>query len=364
MNRWLQWRFQGRTALFFLLLFWLGMNLLGGTSIRPVIDRPGVCLYCRCVKEAFATAQTSIDLLLSNAQLDEVPLWEDLLAAASRGVRVRVLVDASDWSPAITEKNRLTIEFLRSHGIEAHFDDPAVTTHAKLVIVDRRVVILGSSNWNQYSFLEQEQANVQVSDEQVGEVFTTYFDRLWAGDLHPGGIKFDLGSLTEDGPLLIPIPETVETANYSLVLLELLRQAQCSVHVVMYRISYYPQYRGSLSNEILQGLIDAASRGLDVKVLLDDCAFYPDSAEANLEAALYLHLHGIEVRLDDPAETTHAKLVIVDKKSVLVGSTNWNYYSLEKNNEVDLALIGLPSVAAPYEQFFRLLWEKAKPLGE
>lgn len=364
MNRRLQWRITGETALFFLVLFAVGAGLIAQTLVCPVIDRPGENIYCCCVKETFAAAEESIDLLLSNAQLDEVPLWDELLAAASRGVRVRVLLDESEWSTSITEKNRPTIEFLKVHGIEARFDDPAVTIHAKLVIVDRRVVILGSSNWNHYAFTDQEQANVKVQDEQVGEVFATYFDRLWRGNLPPGGIRLDLGLLTGEGPLLIPIPETVGTANYASLLLELLHRVKRSIHVVMYRISYYPQYSGSLSNEILGALVDAAARGLDVKVLIDDCAFYPGSAEENLEAALYLHLHGVKIRLDDPSETTHCKLVIIDAETVLVGSTNWNYYALEKNNEVDLALIGLPLVAAPYEQFFHVLWEEGRRLDE
>ncbi len=350
------------TGAIFLILFSfsLGATLFAETFVRPVIDRPGGCLYCRAVKEALAQAQQSIDLLLSDAQLVDNPLWEELLSAASRGVRVRVLLDASDWSPAITEKNRPTIEFLTARGIEARLDDPEVTTHAKLVVVDRRVVILGSSNWNRYAFTEQEQANIELEDEQVGEVFAAYFDRLWLDELPSGGIELDMTSLTIGRPLLIPIPEMAGTKNYAEILCELLRQAKCQVHVVMYRASYYPAYQKSLSNGILQELIDAIGRGLDVKVLLDDCSYYPESALANLEAGLYLHLHGVEVRFDDPTQTTHAKLVLIDEKSVLLGSTNWNYYSLEKNNEVDLALIDLPSVAACYEPYFQLLWAKGK----
>jgi len=347
----------------FLILFSVGTTLFAETFVRPVIDRPGECLYCQAVKEAFAQAQQSIDLLLSDAQLAANTLWEDLLAAASRGVGIRVLLDASDWAPSITEKNRATIDFLVSHGIDARFDDPAVTTHAKLVIVDRRVVILGSSNWNRRAFTAQEQTNIAVEDEQVGEVFAVYFDRLWSGELSPGCVWLDSTSFTQAQPLLAPIPETVDTANYARVLLTLLPQAKTSVHVVMYRASYYPGFPGSLSNEILQGLIAASGRGLDVRILLDDCAFYPESAEANLEAALYLHLHGVETRFDDPTETTHAKLVLIDGETVLLGSTNWNYYSLEKNNEVDLVLAHLPAVATVYESYFHLLWRRANAIG-
>ena len=343
------------------LFLWSGFA--SETSVLPLVDRPGACRYCEAVAETFSLAQMSIDLLLSNAELEENPLWESLLAAAARGVRVRALLDASDWAPSITEKNRPTIAFLNEHGIEARFDDPTVTTHTKLVIVDREVVVLGSSNWNRYAFTEQEQANVRVEDRTVGAVFSEYFDRLWAGTLPPGGIVFPFDAVDGSEPLLIPIPDTVDTAHYADWLLELLSRAEHSIHVIMYRISYYPAYRESRSNEILAALIEAAGRGLDVKVLLDDCSFYPDSAEENLEAALYLYLHGVDVRMDDPSETTHAKLVLIDGETVLLGSTNWNYYALEQNNEVSLALVRLSEVARVYEQYFQVLWEAGRGLA-
>lgn len=334
------------------------------TRIVPLTDRPGGCVYCAYVQEAVTASRESLDLLLSDAELEGNPLWAPIVAAAARGVRVRVLLDASDWSTTITEKNQPTLDYLREQGVDARFDDPAVTTHAKLAVVDRHIVVLGSTNWNRHALYEQEQANVLVEDERIGGVFAEYFERLWNRALPKAGVVLDLEGLSQAGPVLVPIPEVEGTVNYVHVLTRLLGSAQRSVHVVMYRASYYAGYPSSLSNAILQALIDAAGRGLDVRIVLDDCAFFPDSAAANLEAALFLHLHGVDVRLDDPAVTTHAKLVVVDSESVLLGSTNWNYYSLEKDNEVDLAIIRLPDVAAPYERFFRLVWDDARRLGD
>jgi len=67
-----------------------------------------------------------------------------------------------------------------------------VTTHAKLVVVDRREVILGSTNWNRYAFTDQEQANVRIVDERVGGAFASYFDRLWEGSFGGEGMTFSL----------------------------------------------------------------------------------------------------------------------------------------------------------------------------
>ena len=131
----------------------------------------------------------------------------------------------------------------------------------------------------------------------------------------------------------------------------------------MYRVSYYQQYQDSTTNDILKALIAASGRGLEVRLYMDDCAFYKSESEANLQAARYLSDHGVEVRMDDPKITTHAKLVIIDQRTVILGSTNWNYYSLAKNNETDIAFIDFPDVAAPYEAFFERLWKGGRSPG-
>jgi len=342
--------------------------LVGGPHTRaaeppaalPLVDLGGLRSYCDRVADLIGDAVSTIDVLLSGARLEGHPLCEALAAAAGRGVRVRVLLDASDWEPAITRSNRAALDYFLAHGIDARYDDPAVTSHAKLVIVDRVSVVLGSTNWNRYAFEEHEQANLLVVDSTVGEAFSTYFDRLWTRTLFPGAVHLDLSFLEEAGPSLVPIPETEETANYAALLLALIPRARRSVHVVMYRMSYYAAFADSRSNDLLNALVAAASRGLDVRVVTDDCAYYPESADANWEAAVYLLRHGVEVRMDDPDETTHAKLVIVDGKHTILGSTNWNYYSLERNNEVDLAALDLPELAAAYEAFFEALWRSGR----
>ena len=131
----------------------------------------------------------------------------------------------------------------------------------------------------------------------------------------------------------------------------------------MYRMSYYSGYGDSLANDLLQALIDAANRGLDVKVLLDDCAYYADSAAANLTSALVLQQRGVEVRFDDPGLTTHTKLVVIDGQTVVLGSTNWNYYALQQNCEIAMAFVHLPEVAAAFETFFQSLWATGRDIA-
>lgn len=331
-------------------------------TLTPLIDRPGTSAYCDAVAAAMTAASFSIDLLLSSADVAGVPLWNAVIAASDRGVAVRVLLDASDWAPDITADNRRVVSYLTGRGIECRFDDPGVTTHAKMVVIDRTVVVLGSSNWNEYAFREHEQANVIIENPQVGGVFAEYFDRLWEARLPVDGVEIDLDAALSDGPAIVPLPDGPGTVLYASLLLELLPRARRSIHVVMYRVSVYPSYPGSLANELVDALISAAGRGLDVRILIDDCRYYADSADANLVSAIYLYQHGIEVRFDAPEKTTHAKLIVIDGESVVLGSTNWNYYSLEQNVEANVGLLRIPEVAEAFEAYFEILWEDGRPI--
>lgn len=331
--------------------------------VRALVGEAVDAVYCQAVLEAIASAQESIDVLISSVSMDENPILPALAAAADRGIVVRAVLDASDWAAEITAKNQPTLTYFLEHGIQARFDDPAVTLHAKLIVVDETMVILGSSNWNRYALTEHRQADVLIQDGTIGAFYTDYFNVLWSGAVSEQRVELGLPGAFGDEPLVLPLGDVPDSASYARVLLMLLSEATRSIHLSMYRMSYYSGYGDSLANDLLNALTDAAHRGLDVKVLLDDCAYYADSAAANLTAALVLRQRGVEVRFDDPGTTTHTKLVVIDGRTVMLGSTNWNYYSLEKNCEIDTAFVNLPEVAAPFDAFFQTLWAEGRDIA-
>ncbi len=339
----------------------LGTN--SAVIVHPLVGEPEEAVYCQAVLEAIAEARETIDVLLSSVSTSDNPILPALAEAAERGIEIRALLDASNWAPEITAKNRPALTYFHDHGIEARFDDPATTLHAKLVIVDRTTAILGSSNWNRYALTEHKQADVLICETTIGEFYSDYFDTLWGETLSGRNVELLVPDDFGDEPTVLPLADLPESASYVSVLLQLLGQAERSIHVAMYRMSYYSGYGDSLANDLLHALTDAAHRGLDVKVLLDDCAYYEDSAAANLTSAIVLHQRGVEVRLDDPGLTTHAKLVVIDGETVLLGSTNWNYYSLEKNCETGVVFVTLPEIAAPFEAYFQTLWTSGRELA-
>jgi phosphatidylserine/phosphatidylglycerophosphate/cardiolipin synthase-like enzyme len=332
-------------------------------TVLPLVGHVESAVYRESVLAVLSGASESVEVMLSSVSVEENPLLPALAEAVSRGVRVRALIDASDWAPEITTRNMPALEYLRSHGVDVRFDAPEVTLHAKLVIVDQESVILGSSNWNHYAFTQHRQSDVLITCPQAAAFYGEYFEIVWSGRLDDQSIELDPFLTSEGAPTILPLADLPGSVTYARVVLNLLQSATQSVHIAMYRMTYYSGYAQSQSNLLMDALIHSAARGLDVKVLIDDCAFYPDSADANLAAAIRLSQHGVEVRLDAAEVTTHTKLLIVDGRSIVLGSTNWNYYALERNCETAIAFLNLPEVALPFEQFFDRLWSEGRELA-
>ncbi len=129
---------------------------------------------------------------------------------------------------------------------------------------------------------------------------------------------------------------------------EALSKAKRSIHIVAYELKYYPTFPGSSQNVIIEDLAAAKARGVEVLILVDD-------GSVNNSAVQYLRQHGVSVKYDGKDVVTHAKLVVIDGETVIVGSTNFTYYGMEKNNEVDLLVVS-SRAAAYFEEYFRSLW--------
>ena len=106
----------------------------------------------------------------------------------------------------------------------------------------------------------------------------------------------------------------------------------------------------SAGDEIVKRLGQAAKRGVKIHVLLED------TVDNNLKRVPELKALGIEAKLDAAKRTTHAKLVVVDGQRALLGSTNFSYSSMYKNNEANL-LVEDASLAGFFQRYAEALWK-------
>lgn len=163
----------------------------------------------------------------------------------------------------------------------------------------------------------------------------------------------------------LPVGEVpVLDRDYYTQVISLIKSAESNVHILMFELFYYPEHPQSKTNFLLAELVNARSRGVDVKVCVEGGENYlgEDFLEKQLRGCGYLQEHGVDVRVDPKGITSHAKLLIVDEKAVVVGSTNWSYYALEKNSETNI-LIESTALASNFETYFDKIWKRSSPLN-
>jgi len=131
---------------------------------------------------------------------------------------------------------------------------------------------------------------------------------------------------------------------------EAFQRAEKSIHIAAFELKYYTRYPKSKENILINDLIDAHNRGVDVKIIMDE--YSKENSAFN-----YLRENGVPVKYDGEDVTTHAKLIIIDGKIVILGSTNFSYYGLEKNKEVDVIILA-EHIADYFERYFQEMWEK------
>lgn len=146
-------------------------------------------------------------------------------------------------------------------------------------------------------------------------------------------------------------PKAVNDGDYFPVALDVLENAEDSIHIIIFEVKYYDSFQDSNEMFILYELVNAKKRGVDVKVITDQ--FYTSD-----EAVQYLRDNGIDVKYDSSSVTTHSKLLIIDGETVIIGSTNWSYYSIDRNHESNV-LIKSRSTAQQFEDYFEEIWSES-----
>lgn len=136
----------------------------------------------------------------------------------------------------------------------------------------------------------------------------------------------------------------IPPGQYEAAALAAIQSAKKSVHLFLYLFNL-PAGRASGPGRLAEALIDARRRGVDVRVLLDagDSPF--DPLDRNRAAAEALARGGVDVAYVD-GKILHAKVLVADRKTVILGSSNWTSAAFESNVEADVVMTSTAAAEA------------------
>lgn len=252
---------------------------------------------------------------------------------AKAGVQVRLLVDAVG---SLFQFNRLLGTELEQAGVYVrhfhrwHWRNPwnyNRRDHRKLLVVDGKIAFLGGFNIHKQSskryFGVTRWRDTHVAFQgKLAEQAAELFDAFWGGEKHYL-VKGD----KQEGDMLVPNQSRVCRQRLACIYNDALGSAK--QQILLTTPYFVPDHRTQKT------LISAARRGVKVSVLV------PRNSDVRLTRwaakAVYAYLMDAGVHIFEYLpRMLHAKVIIVDRKWVSLGTANLDYRSLFQNYELNL----------------------------
>lgn len=110
--------------------------------------------------------------------------------------------------------------------------------------------------------------------------------------------------------------------------------------------------------DIMQALVDAKSRGINVRVVVDKKR---NKGKTSKKAMDFVTSNGVELRTNDHFHIHHDKVIIVDGTTVETGSFNYAPSAETANSENVVVIREMPEVARQYLAHWQSRWDLGKP---
>ncbi|MBM4350387.1 MAG: hypothetical protein FJ106_10955 [Deltaproteobacteria bacterium] len=107
-------------------------------------------------------------------------LIKELIEAKKRGVKVEVILETREGDDRTTKRNRQTGKILSDGGVEVTYDPLFKTMHAKSMVADGELVLIGSTNWVFSSLTSNNEVSVLIRSKEMARELVDYFNRVKA----------------------------------------------------------------------------------------------------------------------------------------------------------------------------------------
>jgi phosphatidylserine/phosphatidylglycerophosphate/cardiolipin synthase-like enzyme len=151
-----------------------------GCDLKLLVDRD----YFPALREGIRHARQEIALsafffkTTGGRGSDPETILKDLLEAARRGVRVDVVFEMGPRGDNVSRDNERAARRLKKGGVYVCMDTPETTTHAKLVVIDRRFLFVGSHNLTQSALKYNHEVSVWIDSAPLAEETLRYMKSL------------------------------------------------------------------------------------------------------------------------------------------------------------------------------------------
>lgn len=285
--------------------------------IRDILDAKKEILL-----ETYIFDQDKIGLLFKKA----------LIKRAKEGVKIKLLIDS--WGS--TAKKDFFSELIKLGAEVRYFrefkyliriiGENHERNHRKLLIIDNKIVYIGSINIT-YSCISWRELALRI-EGNIANSFEASFLKTWENNQKISGKKFkDKLILFKNFKILNEFPSLIHkiTENKYLKLISNARN-----NIMIESPYFVPPLK------IIQALSSAVKRGVKVDIIVP---YASDVLIVDLIRERYLgRLHKKGINIHYYKKILHSKLMIVDDKYFLLGSSNLDFRSF--NHQFEINFIG------------------------
>ena len=287
---------------------------------------------------AMDSARLSIDAAIYSFSLDTVR--RALVRAHRRGVVVRVVMESDNM-------DGFDAQALKDAGIPVLGDRREGLMHNKFLVVDRTDVWTGSMNMTDDGAYSDRNNLIKIRSRELASDYEAEFNEMFVDDRfgHESGTATPYPRVTVDGTVIEVYFSPDDHVGSRLA--ELLTGAQSSIEFLAYSFTSDPL------GEAIRGRADA---GVRVRGVMD-----ADQVRTN-QGTEYdrFRIRGLEVRLDGEEGLMHHKVLIIDRKTIVLGSYNFTA-SAEKSNDENVLVIHSAEIAGKFTEEFRRVYGATQP---
>ncbi len=281
--------------------------------------------------EAINQARLSVDVAIYDLNLWS--LRDALLAAHTRGVVVHIVAETDNL-------DRPEFDELADAGISIVDDSREGLMHNKFVVIDRFEVWTGSMNFTVNSAYHGDNNLIRIRSSRLAENYLAEFEEMFVAGQFGGSSPANTPNpvlMVEGTQIEVYFSPDDGTAAH---LLQLINQAQESVLILAFSFT---------SDEIADALIAAQQRGVTVAAVFE-------TSQASGQGSEFFRLAdlGMLVELDGNPDDMHHKVIIIDRRIVVLGSYNFSANAEERNDENTLVIYNLDIALRFIDEFNRI----------
>eukprot|EP00761_Pharyngomonas_kirbyi_P011665 gb/GECH01011691.1/.p1 GENE.gb/GECH01011691.1/~~gb/GECH01011691.1/.p1 ORF type:complete len:459 (+),score=67.15 gb/GECH01011691.1/:1-1377(+) len=285
------------------------------------------------------------------------PVWQALLNAIHRGVKVRILTN--DFNEPNCPGKTSPLTFLALAGAQVHNFATTTFLHTKYINADRKRAAVSSINFSYTSFMENREAGVVIEDSEelvgfLNKIYDFDWHRGYDFQIHQKYSKHDLEVIHNPNPIPVnipdprnfscatasPTPRPVHLPSHALAqifagpdysydkIMQSVKNANTSLIIEIYQIT---------DEDFCDLLVKRHKEGLDMKILVSDRIYSDYDYWAAQKCYKKLYYNGYrKLRKTAPHCLTysHQKFWIVDEKDVLVSTGNLSPTDMPSGSDV------------------------------